>query len=116
MNRTAKVLIVDDEPFNVDYLQQELEELHCETLSAGNGREALALLQSESPDLVLLDIMMPVMNGFAVLEHMQADPALRNIPVIVISAMSDLQSVVKGIEYGAEDYLPKPFDPVLLQA
>jgi DNA-binding response OmpR family regulator len=73
-------------------------------------------MQTESPDLVLLDIMMPVMDGFTVLSRMKADPNLRNIPVIVISAMNDLQSVVKGIEQGAEDYLPKPFEPVLLHA
>jgi class 3 adenylate cyclase len=76
----------------------------------------LEKIKTESPDLVLLDIMMPVMDGFAVLAHMQADPTLRNIPVIIISAMNDLQSVVKGIEQGAEDYLPKPFEPVLLHA
>ena len=116
MNQKPKLLIVDDEPFNVDYLEQELEELNYDTISAGNGQEALAKIQAEAPDLVLLDIMMPVMDGFAVLARMKADPTLRNIPVIVISAMNDLQSVVKGIEQGAEDYLSKPFEPVLLHA
>lgn len=116
MSPKAKVLIVDDEPLNVDYLEQELEELSYETLSADNGEAALALVRSESPDLILLDIMMPVMDGFAVLAYMKADPLLRDIPVIIISAMNDLKSVVKGIEQGAEDYLPKPFEPVLLQA
>jgi class 3 adenylate cyclase/CheY-like chemotaxis protein len=111
-----KILIVDDEPFNVDYLEQELEELNYKTISACNGQEALEKIQAESPDLVLLDIMMPVMDGFAVLARMKVDPGLRNIPVIVISAMNDLQSIVKGIEQGAEDYLPKPFEPVLLHA
>lgn len=116
MNRQSKILIVDDEPFNVDYLEQELEELNYDTISAGNGQEALEKVQADSPDLVLLDIMMPVMDGFAVLARMKADPKLRHIPVIIISAMNDLQSVVKGIEQGAEDYLPKPFEPVLLHA
>lgn len=116
MNQRPKVLIVDDEPFNVDYLEQELEDLNYSTISASNGQEALEKIRTESPDLVLLDIMMPIMDGFAVLAHMQADPTLRNIPVIIISAMNDLQSVVKGIEQGAEDYLPKPFEPVLLHA
>jgi len=116
MNQKSKVLIVDDEPFNVDYLEQELEELHYATISASNGQEALDKIQAEAPDLVLLDIMMPVMDGFAVLARMKADPTLRNIPVIIISAMNDLHSVVKGIEQGAEDYLPKPFEPVLLHA
>jgi class 3 adenylate cyclase len=116
LNQPPKILIVDDEPFNVDYLEQELEDLNYDTLSAGDGQEALEKVQAESPDLVLLDIMMPVMDGFAVLARMKADPKLRDIPVIVISAMNDLQSVVKGIEQGAEDYLPKPFEPVLLHA
>ena len=116
MDHQPKILIVDDEPFNVDYLEQELEDLDYETFSAGNGQEALEKLQSLSPDLVLLDIMMPVLDGFAVLARMKADPKLRDIPVIIISAMNDLQSVVKGIQQGAEDYLPKPFEPVLLHA
>jgi len=116
LNNQHKILIVDDEPFNVDYLEQELQDLNYETVSASNGQEALDKIQIESPDLVLLDIMMPVMDGFAVLARMKADPTLRNIPIIIISAMNDLQSVVKGIEQGAEDYLPKPFEPVLLHA
>ncbi len=111
-----KILIVDDEPFNVDYLEQELEELEYDTISAVNGQDALDKVKSELPDLVLLDIMMPIMDGFTVLGHIKADPMLRDIPVIVISAMSDMKSIVRGIELGAEDYLPKPFEPVLLQA
>src|SRR5512138_1660672 len=100
MNQKPKILIADDEPFNVDYLEQELEDLDYETVSASNGQEALEKVQTESPDLLLLDIMMPVMDGFAVLRRMKTDPKLRDIPVIVISAMNDLQSVVKGIEQG----------------
>ena len=116
MDQKPKVLIVDDEPFNVDYLEQRLEDFDYDTVSANNGQQALDKMQTESPDLVLLDIMMPIMDGFTVLSHMRIDPTLRNIPVIIISAMNDLQSVVKGIEQGAEDYLPKPFEPVLLHA
>jgi len=111
-----KILIVDDEPFNVDYLEQELEDLNYDLITANNGREALEKITSEQPDLVLLDIMMPVMDGFAVLSHLKTDPHLRDIPVIVISAANDLESVVKGIKIGAEDYLPKPFEPTLLHA
>lgn len=111
-----KILIVDDEPFNVDYLEQELEELNYATVSASNGQEALGKVASESPDLVLLDIMMPVMDGFEVLTRLKADANTRDIPVIVISANSDLKSMVRGIELGAEDYLPKPFEPALLKA
>jgi adenylate cyclase len=116
MHQKPKVLIVDDEPFNVDYLEQELEDLDYDILTAVNGRDALDKIQSEPPDLVLLDIMMPVLDGFAVLAQIKADPRLRDIPVIVISASNDLESVVKGIQQGAEDYLPKPFEPTLLHA
>src|SRR5258706_3766297 len=116
MNLRPKILIVDDEPLNVDYLEQELEELNYATISSTNGREALDKIISESPDLVLLDIMMPIMDGFAVLERVKTNPAIRDIPMIVISANNDLQSVVKGIQLGADDYLPKPFEPTLLQA
>jgi adenylate cyclase len=116
MTDRPRILIVDDEPLNVDYLEQELEELNYDTLAATNGQEALDCVHSSAPDLILLDIMMPIMDGFAVLERLKADPATRDIPVIVISAMTDLQSVVKGIKRGAEDYLPKPFEPTLLHA
>ncbi len=111
-----RILIVDDEPFNVDYLEQELADLHYETIAAVNGQDALEKIRNNAPDLVLLDIMMPILDGFAVLERIKADPATRDIPVIVISANNDLQSVIKGINLGAEDYLPKPFEPTLLAA
>lgn len=112
----SKILIVDDEPFNVDYLEQELEDSAYKIISAVNGREALVKVPAELPDLILLDIMMPVMDGFEVLKCLKANSATRDIPVIVISANSDLGSVVKGIQLGAEDYLPKPFEPALLHA
>ena len=91
-----KILIVDDEPFNVDYLEQELEELELLTIAAINGQEALEKVQSEAPDLILLDIMMPVMDGFEVLSRLKANPETRDIPVIVISASSDLTQRGEG--------------------
>ena len=106
----ATVLIVDDEPFNVDYLEQELEDLGYITVPASNGEEALARVADSAPDVILLDIMMPIMDGFTVLEHLKASNTWRHIPVIVISANDDLDSTVRGIEMGAEDYLPKPFE------
>ncbi len=116
MDRQPRILIVDDEPFNIDYLGQVLENLDYVTSSAKNGLEALDQVTTEPPDIILLDIMMPLMDGFEVLAHLQADEHLRHIPVIVVSALDDMSSVVRGIELGAEDYLPKPFDPVLLKA
>lgn len=116
MNTLSKILIVDDEPFNVDYLEQELEGLNCEIISANNGQDALEKVRVTAPDLVLLDIMMPVMDGYEVLSQLKAEASTRDIPVVIISASNDLKSVVRGIQMGAEDYLPKPFEPTLLLA
>jgi serine phosphatase RsbU (regulator of sigma subunit) len=116
MKEIPRILIVDDEPLNIDYLEQELEDLDYEVLSARNGQEALESVQSQLPDMILLDIMMPIMDGFEVLARLKGEVQWRDIPVVVISALSDMDNVVKGIELGAEDYLPKPFDPVLLHA
>jgi len=116
MEETALILIVDDEPFNLDYLEQEIEDLGYRSVRARDGRQALEIVREKSPDMILLDIMMPVMDGFEVLSRLKASQEWSEIPVVVISAMSDLDSVVKGIELGAEDYLPKPFEPALLEA
>lgn len=116
MNVRPRILIVDDEPFNLDYLEQELDDLGCDSVRAASGAEALEKTASESPDLILLDVMMPQMDGFQVLTRLKADASTRSIPVIIISAQNDLPSIVKGIEAGAEDYMPKPFNPTLLQA
>ncbi len=116
MTAPAKILIVDDEPYNVDLLEQELELLGYATLAATDGHDALDALAREPVDLVLLDIMMPRLDGYAVLRRLKADPASRHLPVIVISALDQLDSAVRCIELGAEDYLPKPFEPVLLRA
>lgn len=112
--RKPKILIVDDEPFNVDYLEQELEDMDYETIAAVNGLDALDKVRDESPDLVLLDIMMPVMDGFETLRQLKAKPDWRDIPVLIISALTDMDNVVRGIQLGADDYLPKPFNPTLL--
>ncbi len=102
-----KILIVDDEPYNVDYIEQELEDLNYTTISAVNGQDALEKVQSEAPDLVLLDIMMPIMDGFEVLARMKADPVTRNIPVIVISANHDLREHRKGHPAGCRRLSPQ---------
>lgn len=111
-----RVLIVDDNEVNRDLLVRRLKRQGYDVLVASNGFEALELMRSTPLDLVLLDIMMPQMNGYQVLETLKADPALRYIPVIMISAVNDIESIVRCIELGAEDYLSKPFNPVLLRA
>ena len=110
------VLVVDDIEANRDVLSRRLKRQGYTVATAGNGRQALESLRAATFDLVLLDIMMPEMDGYEVLRRLKADEALRYIPVIVISALSELESVVRCIEMGAEDYLPKPFDPTLLKA
>jgi sigma-B regulation protein RsbU (phosphoserine phosphatase) len=111
------LLVVDDNDDNRYTLTRRLaREGYTNLTTATNGREAIGLLQSKPFDLILLDIMMPEANGYEVLQHMKTDPGLREIPVIMISALSEMDSVIRCIELGAEDYLPKPFNPTLLRA
>ncbi len=110
------VLVVDDDAANRDVLVRRLGRLGYAVREAENGRVALDVMAGEPVDLVLLDLNMPELDGYGVLERRQADPALRDIPAIMISASADIDSVVRCIEMGAEDHLGKPFDPVLLEA
>jgi len=110
------ILVVDDNEDNRDLLARRLARQGYEVVTATGGVQALEMLSARPLDLVLLDVMMPDVDGYAVLERMKADPARRDIPVLMISALDDLDSVVRCIELGAEDYLAKPFDPVLLRA
>ena len=112
----GRLLVVDDNEMNRDMLSRRLERQGHAVIMAENGRQALEKIRSEPFDLVLLDIMMPELNGYEVLEQMKNDDGLRHIPVIMISAVDELDSVVRCIELGAEDYLSKPFSPVLLKA
>jgi len=116
MIQRATVLVVDDNDLNRDMLTRRLEREKYKVIVAENGRRALEELQLNSVDLVLLDIMMPEMDGYEVLERMKADEGMMHIPVIMITAVDELESTAKCIELGAEDYLPKPFNPVLLRA
>jgi phosphoserine phosphatase RsbU/P len=113
---TGRVLVVDDTEVNRDLLARRLKSLGHDVAMAENGRRALAMLQESEFDLVLLDIMMPELDGYQVLERLREDPERRHIPVIMISAVDEIESVVRCIELGAADYLPKPFNPVVLRA
>ena len=113
----AALLVVDDIDDNQFALSRRLaRQGYLNVTTAADGRQALELLNSKSFDLVLLDIMMPNVNGYEVLAQMKASSSLRHIPVIMISAVDEIESVIRCIELGAEDYLPKPFNPTLLRA
>src|SRR2546429_2386730 len=112
----SSLLVVDDNSMNRIMLSRYLTKLGYQATLVENGRQALEKLQGQPFDLVLLDVQMPEMDGYQVLEQLKADPRLRDLPVIMISAVEELESVVRCIELGAQDYLPKPFNPVLLRA
>jgi serine phosphatase RsbU (regulator of sigma subunit) len=112
----ARVLVVDDNEHNRDVLSRRLQRQGYLVAVAEHGRAALDHLQSMPVDLILLDIMMPELNGYQVLAALKADPIRRHIPVIMISAVDDIESVARCIELGAEDYLFKPFNPIILRA
>ena len=116
-NDGPALLVVDDNDDNRYTLTRRLRRQGYENITeVENGRDALAALEAAKFDLVLLDVMMPEMNGFETLEHIKSDMATRDIPVIMISALDELESVVRCIELGAEDYLNKPFNATLLKA
>jgi class 3 adenylate cyclase/CheY-like chemotaxis protein len=110
------ILVVDDVPDNVDILQMRLESQGYEVISAGDGEAALAIVRDKLPDLVLLDIMMPKLDGIATVKQLKADAALPFIPVILITARADAKDVIAGLEAGGDDYLTKPVDQSALMA
>jgi serine phosphatase RsbU (regulator of sigma subunit) len=111
-----RLLVVDDNEMNRDMLSRRLERQGFHVALAENGQQALDSISAQPFDLILLDIMMPVMNGYDVLERLKGDPALCHIPVIMITAVDDVESIARCIEMGAEDHLPKPFNPAILRA
>jgi serine phosphatase RsbU (regulator of sigma subunit) len=115
-DRSASVLLVDDEPFNLDLLEQELAGFELEIRTAADGRQALERVTESPPDMIFLDLMMPELDGFGVLEQLQSNEEWRLIPVVIISASSDVANIVRAIEMGAVDFLPKPFEPTILHA
>lgn len=108
MPERSKILIVDDEPFNLDYLEQTLEDLGYQTVSAPNGQEALQKVAAEAPDLILLDVMMPIMDGFTTCRILKESEETRLIPIVIMTALDAVKDRIKGIEAGADDFLTKP--------
>lgn len=116
MTDQASVLVVDDDPVTRSILSRTLEEKGHQVTTAEDGPQALELVRSEAVDVILLDVLMPKMDGYQMLERLKADPKLRHIPVIMVTGLDDIGSAVRCIELGADDYLSKPIDPVLLGA
>lgn len=116
MPRMGTILVVDDDMLNRIVLSTNLTEQGFAVETAENGRIALDMLACRCFDVVLLDLVMPEMDGFQVLERMKSNPSLLDIPVIVISALEEMDGIIRCIEMGATDYLPKPFDAALLRA
>ncbi len=114
--KPARILVVDDNDGNREVLRRRLERQGYTVELAVDGESALAQVSAAPFDLVLLDVLMPGLDGYAVLERIKGDAATHDLPVIMISALDDMASIVRCVEAGAEDYLPKPFDPVLLRA
>ena len=112
-----KILVVDDEPFIVQMVTSRLKAAGYETISASDGEEGLAKAHSENPDLIILDIMMPKMDGFAVCATLKQDERYQKIPVILFTAKAGEEARQIGLEdCGADDYLPKPFEAQTLLA
>lgn len=116
MTESEVILVVDDNEMNRDMLSRRLMRQGFTVEVAEHGQMALDMLRQKSYALMLLDVMMPRMNGYEVLEAVKGDSQLHYLPIIMISAVDDLESVVKCIELGADDYLFKPFNPILLKA
>ncbi len=113
---SARILIVDDTSLNVKLLAAKLAHEYYVVSTAENGEEALQKAALEKPDLILLDVMMPVMDGFETCRRLKADPATAHIPVIIITALTDIADRVKGLEEGADDFLAKPINDLALMA
>ena len=113
---SARVLVVDDVLPNVKLLAAKLTREYFNVLTAFNGPDALEMVRKESPDIVLLDVMMPGMDGFEVCEKIRSDPATMHIPVVMVTALSDIADRVRGLEAGADDFLTKPVNDIALFA
>lgn len=112
LDNPNKILIIDDSSINIRILTRILEQSHYRTEVAKNGSLALKVVRQNTPDLILLDIMLPDMNGYAVCKMLKADPKIQDIPIIFMSALEEVPDKVKAFEVGAVDYMTKPFEPV----
>ena len=111
-----KIVLAEDEPQIARLIEFKLEKEGYEVTWKENGEEALKAIKTDKPDLILLDVMMPVMDGYEVLRRLKEDENLKSIPVVMLTARAQERDVVKGIDLGAEDYITKPFHPAELLA
>ncbi len=116
MRTPPRILIADDNPENLNIFQARLAAHGYEILTAADGEEALAIARGKQPDLILLDVMMPKMDGIETCRHLKADPSLPFVPIIMVTAKTGSRDVVAGLEAGADEYLPKPVDHAALVA
>ncbi len=113
---TARILIVDDIITNIKVLEAKLRAEYYEVLTASSGPAGLAIAEKEYPDIILLDVMMPVMDGFEVCRRLKAASATAHIPVVMVTALDGVEDRVRGLEAGADDFLTKPIDEMALMA
>src|SRR6185503_14840711 len=113
---TARVLVVDDVELNVKLLEAKLASEYFEVVTAYNGHSALELAEAEPPDIILLDVMMPRMDGFEVCRRLKANQRTTDIPVVMVTALSDVSDRLRGLEVGADDFLTKPVNDIALFA
>ena len=113
-NDNSVVLVVDDNEQNLELLLAYLEDIDCGTLSAPGGVEAMEIARKELPDLILLDVMMPKMSGFDVSRRLKADPNTTDIPIIMVTALSELGDIERAIDSGTDDFLSKPVNKLEL--
>src|ERR1700687_5603341 len=113
---TARVLVVDDVELNVKLLEAKLSSEYFEVIVADNGPAALELAETEMPDIILLDVMMPLMDGFEVCRRLKANPRTADVPVVMVTALSDVADRLRGLESGADEFLTKPVNDTALFA
>lgn len=113
-DKTPAILVVDDNQQNLELLQAYLEDINCRTVPALDGIEALEIVEKNPPDLILLDIMMPKMSGFEVCRRLKNNPKTADIPVIMVTALSEFGDIERGIDSGTDDFLSKPVNKLEL--
>lgn len=116
MRTPPLILVVDDDPINVDVFQSQLRADGYQTIAAGDGEEALAVATAQRPDLILLDLMMPKLDGFEVCRRLKANPALPFMPIVMVTARADVSDIIAGLDMGSDEYLTKPVEPAALVA